>query len=603
MPHKKRPTAIPKLPLSAGEVWEIGRRPLTGLASLSDDAMSELPSMLFVVQANSGNPIFGTPMMPDASPSDLVDHVRQAMREPMVGEPRRPEVIRVSSEAEADTLRAGLEAADITVEVTDVLEAVDDAHTKAMSLFGNVQRDYRATAEAAGETLSDAALRALYHAAQQFYRKALWEAFDDSEIFSIAFQTADGQTQTHYGVLMGLMEEESGLALYASLEDLQQIYDIDMDDPEDFSLSLDEDEEDDEDENDEEAWEDSADMTAQLLSVPCTSITYISKRELPEPLAEEAKSLKLPVAKQSAYPLMMRTGQGMQLANLAELRQIFIALHAILAWEKQVEALDLGDELNETLTVEVPAMADALPALTVEITLVVNPFTEDDDFIDFDGDDFTDDDDEEPLVSIDADRMRELFDPRLLKELIDLDASVSRAPKGKSEAAAKKTGGQPPDVESDQVYTLKVFLTAGPLEAFEDEEISREILLLGHHTLHDLHLAIFKAFERWESHLYEFNLGSSPQDRSRLFFYNGSWGNDEGNAGDPTTTVLDDLGLSENQYFGYIFDMGDEWEHVIEVVSIKSGPAQGTYPRIGKKVGAAPPQYPDDDDGDDADLA
>jgi hypothetical protein len=257
--------------------------------------------------------------------------------------------------------------------------------------------------------------------------------------------------------------------------------------------------------------------------------------------------------------------------------------------------LDLEDELDETLTVEVPAMADALPASTVEVTLVVNPFTEDGDFIDIDDDDDFDDD-SEPLVSINANRMRELFDPSLLEELADLDDPAPRVPKDKSKAAAQKTGGQSPAAKSNQVYTLKVFLTAGPVEEFEDEEISREILLLGHHTLHDLHLAIFNAFERWESHLYEFNLVSNPQDRSRLYFYNGGWGNDDEDAGDPTTAVLDALDLSESQHFGYLFDMGDAWEHVIEVISIKNGPDKGTYPRLGKQIGAAPLQYPDDNE-------
>jgi hypothetical protein len=595
MPRKKHNTTSPKLPLSAGEVWEIGQRPLTGPVSLPNDEASELLTMLFVVQADSKKLIYHTLMMPDATTSDVVDHIRQAMREPLAGEPRRPEVMRVSSEAEAEILRLGLKEAAITIEVIGVLEAVEDAHHRAMNRFGMVQSDYRTNAEAAGEILSNAALHSLYKVAQQFYRKALWETFDDSEIFSITFPTADGQTQTHYGVLMGIMEEEFGLALYPSLEALQQIYDMDLDDPEDRSLSFDE------EDSDVEEWEASAEMAAQLLSVPCISLTYTPKRDLPQLLVEEAKALKLPVAKQSAYPLMMRTGQGMQLANLSDLREIFIALHAILAWDKQIAALDLDDEIDETLTVEVPAMADALPDLTAEVTLVVNPFTDDDDLIDLglDEDDFVDEDEEEPFVSIDANRMRELFHPSLLNELSDLDDPTPRPSKRISQTTPAKPNDQSSTAKSDQVYTLKVFLMSGPVASDEDEEISREIVLLGHHTLHDLHLAIFDAFERWEEHLYEFNLGSSPQDRSRLYFYDGGWGDDDEDTGDPTTTILDELDLSESQYFGYTFDMGDEWEHVIEVISIKSGPDKGTYPRIGKKIGAAPPQYPEEEDEED----
>ena len=574
MPRQKRTSALLQLPLSAGETWEIGRRPLAGLASQSDDALAASPDLLFVVQAESKNLIYRALVTPDAPPSAWLDHVRQAMLAPDVGKPRRPQAMRVSSAAEARALRTAYAEAGIAVEVAERLAAVDAVYAQAMTLFGHVQRDYRANAEADGDKLSDAALRTLYQAAQQFYRKTLWEAFDDSEIFAISFPDADGRPQTCYGVLMGSMEEEFGLALYASLEDLQRVYTIDVDDVDDFPLAPDE------EEDDEEAWEANADLTAQLLSVPGLSLSYAPKRELPPPLAAEAEALKLPVAKSSAYPLMMRTGQGMHLANLADLRQLFIAMHAILAWDKQAEALDLEDELDETLTVEAPAMADAQPALTVEVTLVVNPYADDDNFIDLD-DDFVDID--APRIMISPQRMQELFDPSLLDDLADFD---DPSPPARQAPAAK----------SEYVYTLKVFLTVVPYDMEVDEgEISREILLLGHHTLHDLHLAIFEAFERWEAHLYEFNLGSSPQDQSRLYFYDGGWSEAE-DTGDPRSAALDELDLIEGQCFGYTFDMGDEWEHVIEVISVKRGPDQGPYPRLGKQIGVAPPQYPDDEE-------
>ena len=575
MPRQKRTSDLPQLPLSAGETWEIGRRPLTGPTSQAGDALAASPDLLFVAQADSNSLIYRALISPDAPPSAWLDHVRQAMLAPGVGKPRRPQTMRVRSTAEAHALRAAYAEAEIAIEVDEWLAAVEAAYAKAMTVFAHVQRDYRANAEADGDKLSDAALRALYQAAQQFYRKGLWEVFDDSEMFAISFPDADGRPQTCYGVLMGTMEEEFGLALYASLEDLQRIYNIDVDDTDDFPLAADE------DDSDAEAWEANAELTAQLLSVPGLSLTYAPERELPPPLVAEAEALNLPVAKSAAYPLMIRTGQGMQLASLAGLRRLFTAMHAILAWDRQAAALDLEDELDETLTVEAPAMADAQPAMTVEVTLVVNPFADDAHFIDFDAADFVVD---EPHITINPQRLQELFDPSLLDDLADYD---DPAPPARPAPAAK----------SDYVYTLKVFLMGIPFDMeITEEEISREILILGHHTLHDLHLAIFEAFERWEEHLYEFNLGASPQDQSRLYFYDGGWGDDEEGAGDPRSAALDALDLSEGQYFGYTFDMGDEWEHVIEIVSIKRGPDQETYPRLGKQTGTAPPQYPDGDE-------
>ena len=42
--------------------------------------------------------------------------------------------------------------------------------------------------------------------------------------------------------------------------------------------------------------------------------------------------------------------------------------------------------------------------------------------------------------------------------------------------------------------------------------------------------------------------------------------------------------------------MGDNWEHVIEVVSVEESTAKGKFPRVTKKVGISPPQYPGEDD-------
>ncbi len=457
MPRKKRKNAKPTLPLVTGEVWEIGQRPITGLAPPPDDDMTDLPTMLFVVEADSENVVCGAPLLPHAPTSDIVECVRRAMHEPLFDKPRRPSVIRVSSEAEAEVLRTGLDETEITIEVSDRLAAIDTVHSHIMNMLGPIQSDYRTHAETAGETLSDASLHAIYTVARKFYREALWESFDDSEIFSIAVQSKDGATQTRYGVLMGSMGEEFGLAIFPSLEVLQQMYVINTNAMAPFPISLDE---------DDEAGEANAEIAAAILSVPSVSITYTAKQDLPPPLLEEAKALKLPVAKQSAYPFMTRTGQGMQLASPGELHLIFVALHAILDWDKQIEKLDLENELDETLTVEVPALADAFPALTVAVTLIANPFAE--------GDDIDDD-----LVSIDIDQMKTLFDPSLFNALADLDASTTPASKGSPKKASKKSAGKPPAAKSDQVYTLKVFLTSGPVDAFEDEEISREIHILG----------------------------------------------------------------------------------------------------------------------------
>ena len=65
-----------------------------------------------------------------------------------------------------------------------------------------------------------------------------------------------------------------------------------------------------------------------------------------------------------------------------------------------------------------------------------------------------------------------------------------------------------------QLYTLQVFLTDGPItKVFAGKEISRTIQMRGDQTLQVLHRAIFKAFDREEEHLHEFNFGKGPYDR------------------------------------------------------------------------------------------
>jgi hypothetical protein len=236
--------------------------------------------------------------------------------------------------------------------------------------------------------------------------------------------------------------------------------------------------------------------------------------------------------------------------------------------------MDVDDEIDITITLELPAVAGFLPALTIRTTLIENPFAPEDEF----------DDD---LNETDFSTLLQMIAP---EPPARQKASIPSSAKGQQKV-------KPADTTSSRVYTLKVYLQNGPIsEAFAGQEISRQIDILGHQTLHELHQAIFTAFERWEAHLYEFNLGEGPEDRSQIYFYQGGWEADDEETGDPETTTLDDLDLPIGRHFGYIFDMGDYWEHVIEVVAIKESTGKGKFPRVSKKVGAAPPQYPDEDE-------
>lgn len=151
-----------------------------------------------------------------------------------------------------------------------------------------------------------------------------------------------------------------------------------------------------------------------------------------------------------------------------------------------------------------------------------------------------------------------------------------------------------------KLYTMIVYLMGGPMcKEFEGLIMSRTIQIRGEQTLEDLHEAIFKAFNRFDEHLYEFLLGVGPDDRSAIYSLPAEVEfpcMEEEMAGDVRTTTIDSLGLEVGRAFGYHFDFGDDWLHQIDVTAIEDYSGKGKYPKITKKVGKSPPQYPDEDD-------
>ena len=85
-----------------------------------------------------------------------------------------------------------------------------------------------------------------------------------------------------------------------------------------------------------------------------------------------------------------------------------------------------------------------------------------------------------------------------------------------SPARPRNTPSRPvvrPAASPANLYVLSVYLTGGPTsKKFANKEISRVIEIRGDQTLEQLHQAIFKAYDRWDEHLYEFQLGKRPFD-------------------------------------------------------------------------------------------
>ena len=372
MAQKKRTAAqAPSLPLRKGDIWEVGRRALE--VSVADPAHTgERPEFVMIVQAGENGGVVLAESIPASAPAMiLADVVAHAMREPLFGRPRRPELIRVGSQVEAEILATAPVMTGVALEVTAQLAALESLHAHVELQLGGLSSDYRTQATRAGETLSVEGLQAFFRVAKQFHRQAMWEAYGDEVVFELALQTASGASKTLYGIIIGELGQELGLALYPSLEALQQFYHASLehlDQLSDLEQPVTQ------QQPGPAQWQREAEAMADLLQVSTLCLTYTPQRDVPPPLVEEVKQCKLPVANRFAFPLVMRTGQGgMRAATALELADMCVAMGAIMDWDKRIDTVASESEMDITLTLQVPAVPDFLPALTVHTTLRDNP--------------------------------------------------------------------------------------------------------------------------------------------------------------------------------------------------------------------------------------
>jgi len=196
--------------------------------------------------------------------------------------------------------------------------------------------------------------------------------------------------------------------------------------------------------------------------------------------------------------------------------------------------------------------------------------------------------------------LRQPGQPRSLRILVPEDEippwgnrqpGKDRSPSGNAPSSARAVPASPPA----NLYVLSVFLASGPISRkFANKEISRVIEIRGDQTLEDLHHAIFKAYDRWDEHLYEFQFGKRPFDPAGPNYGVSSPRPKQKNmSGDARTTKLDALNLEPHRAFGYRFDFANDWFHQVQVERIEQAIPTVTYPRVVKRVGKSPPQYCD----------
>ena len=114
-----------------------------------------------------------------------------------------------------------------------------------------------------------------------------------------------------------------------------------------------------------------------------------------------------------------------------------------------------------------------------------------------------------------------------------------------------------------------------------DKRTYRIIEMKGNQTLHDLHSAIFNAFDFEEMHLYSFFMsGKSWDNESEYCLPNPEMRS----AKSSKNAKVQDLELKPKQKFLYLFDYGDEWEFEIEFLENSKIEKNIKYPKIIKKM-------------------
>lgn len=119
-----------------------------------------------------------------------------------------------------------------------------------------------------------------------------------------------------------------------------------------------------------------------------------------------------------------------------------------------------------------------------------------------------------------------------------------------------------------------------------DSEYWREIEIADDQTFHDLHLAIQRAFDWDNDHLYAFYMGKRPYDSKTEI---GAPMSDCDQEADQVT--LADHNLRTNKKFLYLFDFGDNHLFDIQVKKINPKAPPGTYPRVVATHGGTLRQY------------
>ena len=151
--------------------------------------------------------------------------------------------------------------------------------------------------------------------------------------------------------------------------------------------------------------------------------------------------------------------------------------------------------------------------------------------------------------------------------------------------------------QTKQVYHFRVTLKT-IVDDKRGEQSYREITILSSHSLSTLAQVIVRSFGFDFDHCYGYYDHLNDPNRAKEIY---ELFTDLGE--DPTPGAFGVTYIKVSKAFDrvgkkmlFLFDYGDNWQFIVELIDIKPLEKKAAYPNILKKVGKAPEQYPELDE-------
>ena len=304
---------LARLPQNLGEVWQTSSLWLPTWVA-DDDGELKRPRMA-VVTSRSEDFILKNDMLLTEPPTDwLWETTAKAMAGPSAGDPRRPGLIQVRSQTDANVLRPHLEGLGVDCVVCDDLDQLDSVIAELVNGM-NEGKEPPALVDMPG--LSPEQIGSYFQAAAFFYRQAPWQRVLGD--LPIKVECDSFQTGTWYALVMGQAGMTLGLTLYEDLTIVRKILSGRLSDEENCRINS------------------------------AISVIFDEKYDMPFDDLDAIEEHGWSVAGSEAYPLAIRVNPGR-------------AVRSLLAWEL---------ELTEACLRAIPRFAKAEPHETKQIRVKV----------------------------------------------------------------------------------------------------------------------------------------------------------------------------------------------------------------------------------------